>query len=49
MVLQKVASEGGQRADSEVRIIPESKIIVGVIVGKCFKKVVVVNSNEKQE
>lgn len=47
MVLKKISSKGWQWAYSEMGIIPESKIVIAVIVGECFKKIVIGYTDEE--
>ena len=49
MVLQKIAPESRNRTYFKMRIIPEGKIIVGVVVGKSLKIVMVKYSYVKHQ
>jgi hypothetical protein len=48
MILKEISPECWKGADPKMRIIPESKIVVGVIVGERFKKIVIANANKKK-
>ena len=49
MILQKIPPESCKRTDSEVGIIPEGKVVIRVIVGEGFEKIVIVNTDEKDQ
>ncbi len=49
MVLKEIAPESRNGTYFEMRVIPESKIIVGVVVGKSLKIVMVKYSDVKHQ
>jgi hypothetical protein len=49
MVLQEIPGICWHWADSEMRIVPEGKIIIAVIVSNSSKIIVVGNTHEKKQ
>jgi hypothetical protein len=49
VVLEKIPGVSWHRADPEMRVIPESKIIIAVIIGNCSKIIMIGNTHKKEE
>lgn len=49
MVLQEIAPKGSNRAYPEMRIIPEGKVIIAIIVGVGSEKIMVEYSHGKKQ
>lgn len=49
MVLQEIPGICRHWADSEMRIVPEGKIIISIIERYCTKKVMIGNTHEKKQ